>query len=224
MRILHLTDFHFHKPWFDWAAQAARDFDLVALTGDLLRCDASLPFDRQVAWVRAWIDAFPGRLAICSGNHDEPAGWLNGAARPAVTVDGGQMALGGWGFESVGWGHLPTAGGARQVALVHCPPEGTATAKSRKDGADWGDFELGELLRRGPVANRPRLILSGHLHAPLSWRHRVNGSWLLNPGVAAGGRVPRRIIIDLARQTAERKGPDVGAQHLTMSSVTKWWR
>ena len=34
MRILHCTDFHGNRRWFDWLAARAAEYDLVCLTGD----------------------------------------------------------------------------------------------------------------------------------------------------------------------------------------------
>lgn len=209
MRILHLTDFHFRQPWFAWAAKVAPDYDLVALTGDLLRCLGSSSTRTQTRWLKAWIAEFPGRLALCSGNHDEPADWLHAVSRPNLLVDGGHMHLGSWTIESVGWGKMPTMGGPRHITLIHCPPAQSATAISWYDGSDWGDFELGQWLATTPAQKRPRLILSGHEHTPLRWHDCLNGTWSFNPGIAIHGEVPRRIVIDLATGVAERLGPDI---------------
>jgi hypothetical protein len=36
MRILHVSDFHFNKRWFDWLATQAPECDLICHTGDFL--------------------------------------------------------------------------------------------------------------------------------------------------------------------------------------------
>ncbi|MBW7893747.1 MAG: metallophosphoesterase [Opitutaceae bacterium] len=206
MRILHVTDFHYHQPWFDWLSRNAVDFDAVALTGDLLDLSKREPIERQIAWVQHWIREFPGQLMICSGNHDalegDSAAWLARGATNKVLVDGQHLALGAWSFEAVGWGSLPSCGGENQIALVHCPPEQAETAIHLDEATDWGDFELHELLVRGPAALRPRLVLSGHVHRPRRWYHRFGRTWSFNPGVGVHREVPNHIELDLERGIA----------------------
>jgi predicted MPP superfamily phosphohydrolase len=36
MRILHVTDFHFRKHWFQWVEKVASNYDAVCFTGDFL--------------------------------------------------------------------------------------------------------------------------------------------------------------------------------------------
>jgi len=70
MKILHLSDLHLNRAWLEWAGQQAPHYDLVCVSGDLLDM-----FSRQVPLygmvvIKKWADEFPGRLALCSGNHD----------------------------------------------------------------------------------------------------------------------------------------------------------
>lgn len=224
MRILHVTDFHYHQPWFDWLSRNAANFDAVALTGDLLGLSKREPIDRQIAWVQHWIREFPGQLMICSGNHDvlegDSAAWLETAAREKVLVDGQHLALGAWSFEAVGWGLAPTRGGENQIALVHCPPEQAETAIHLDEATDWGDFELHELLVRGPAALRPRLVLSGHVHRPRRWFHKLGNSWSLNPGVGSDKSNPNHTVIDLARGIASWHCARVDAEFLKWAQLT----
>ena len=101
MRILHVSDFHYHHPWFDWLAAQAADYDAACLTGDLLDmlCLATTDGLRpQSKWVRGWLATWPAKtlLFVCSGNHDwwpksehvvdndREGGWLKKARRPTV--------------------------------------------------------------------------------------------------------------------------------------------
>lgn len=68
MRILLLSDLHFRADWYAWAAR--QKADLTAIAGDLVdgfHPDGLLP---QMVAIKKWADAFPGQLAISSGNHD----------------------------------------------------------------------------------------------------------------------------------------------------------
>jgi Icc-related predicted phosphoesterase len=70
MKILHLSDLHLNRTWLEWSKVQAPHYDLVCVSGDLLDM-----FSRQVPLygmvvIKEWADEFPGRLALCSGNHD----------------------------------------------------------------------------------------------------------------------------------------------------------
>ena len=208
MRILHVTDFHFHKPWFAWAKRAAAQYDAVAITGDLIDAASLTPAAEQVRWLTKWARNCPGRLLICRGNHDEQfAGlsphlqnWLHKMSSPFVTTDGTRVKIGKWNFECVGWGDVPQFGGPDCVALVHCPPSEARTAKAGPFWVDLGDFELGENLRTG--INAPWLVLSGHIHWSRNFADRVGESWSLNPGRGPVGFPPNHIVIDLEKSVA----------------------
>jgi len=66
-----LSDLHHRIDWFEWIADQAADFDIVAIGGDLLNgFDGLLP---QMEFVRNWADQMMvgcACLALASGNHD----------------------------------------------------------------------------------------------------------------------------------------------------------
>jgi predicted phosphodiesterase len=172
MRILHVTDFHFNKRWFDWLAAEAPDCDLICHTGDFLDVFANVPVPVQIRQVSRWLARVRRPMVFCSGNHD--------------------------------------------VLLRHAPPGGCATAVSKTDGQDWGDFELGEDLRSG-LLPAPDIVLSGHQHAPRSWHARCGAAVSFNPGFSAGSDVPNHIVLDLAarrRALWHVEGQPVGALDL----------
>lgn len=70
MKILQLSDLHLNNAWFEWASQHAREYDLICVSGDLLDMFARAGRFWGVLAVKDWVDAFPGNLALCSGNHD----------------------------------------------------------------------------------------------------------------------------------------------------------
>lgn len=210
MKILHVTDLHFHAPWFHWVSRQARDYDVVALSGDLLDRFNPTPRERQIAWVSAWLRQAEVPLVVCSGNHDEEeepdAGcpWLRACsiARTQLVTDRQLHRHGRWTFEAVPFGGLPLRGGEHHVVVTHLPPAGAPTAWLRSLDFEDGDLRLARHLKQ--TVERPRLILSGHVHDPRSWRARCGRLWSFNPGGApsAHPEVPHHIALDLAARTA----------------------
>ena len=212
MKILHLSDLHFHRPWFDWVRERAPDYDAVAIAGDLLGPESLANPRKQVRWVQSWIATFPRPLLLCSGNWDERdidlpedlEGWLGALSYPHVKTDGQTTQIGEWTIECVPWLQQPTLGGGRQLALVHCPPEGCATSIDAESGRDFGDFNLAENLRVGICA--PQIVLGGHVHNPVHWAARCGSTWSINPGVGQGidHRMPAAVAVDLDNGCATR--------------------
>lgn len=77
MKILHTTDLHFNKNWFEWIANQQNNFDVFCITGDFLD-DFK---EEQIDWLTNWMKNFKKPLFICSGNHDieelENEDWFN---------------------------------------------------------------------------------------------------------------------------------------------------
>jgi hypothetical protein len=75
---------------------------LCCFSGDLLDRfpNAATKLHDQTRWVRDWLKTYPGRLYICTGNHDwwpnpdhhldndAEGGWLRKARRPGLGIDG----------------------------------------------------------------------------------------------------------------------------------------
>ena len=70
MRILHLSDLHLNSAWLDWARLQAPEFNLVCVSGDLLDMFSREGPLQGMVKVKRWVQTFPGKLALCSGNHD----------------------------------------------------------------------------------------------------------------------------------------------------------
>lgn len=205
MRILHVTDFHYRKPWFDWLATEAPPCDLICFTGDLLDFFNKVP--AQIRQVAGWLARLKQPLLFCSGNHDVDAEagsdgeWLRNLHSPFAWGDNFTINLGGVTLASSGWETPCSLDRPVDVLLHHAPPGGCATSISTEDGQDWGDFELGEDLRSGllpPV----EIVLSGHQHAPGCWHTCCGAAVSLNPGLNAGAAVPNYIVLDLTRRRA----------------------
>jgi uncharacterized protein len=235
MRILHATDFHFNQRWYEWLTLQAGSFDACCLTGDLL--DMLRAFDSragvsltvQTRWVQDWMRAFPGRLFVCSGNHDEwsdgapmspyiQGGWLRLARRPgAVFVDNDTVVLEGYRFVCTPWAQIPEVDSSMpHIVLCHAPPEGTLV--SRDLGRESGDPEVARAIRELP---RGSLFLSGHVHDPKRWYARMNDTYCFNPGFNARAVAPNHIIIDTVTLVATFSGwgRDLGPIHLPKPST-----
>ena len=219
MTILHVTDFHFNQRWFDWLLHRAPPHDLTVMSGDLLDLASPTPHRQQIAWVSAWLSRYPRPLSVASGNHDlewhdgterwMPAYWLRFIANPHVWVDGQRVQLNGTSVLNVGCATRPK-GGEADVWVVHAGPAGSLVS-ARASGGDGGDPDLLPALER----HAPRLVLSGHVHDPMHWRHRDAATVFLNPGHLAQAEVPNHILVrtdDLsARFFSEALDPKAGA-------------
>ena len=213
MRLLHVSDFHFRKRWFDWTAAHANEFDLCCLSGDLLDmlADPHPSLATQIRWVSDWLSAFPGKLCVCSGNHDywrsderffdknAGSGWLLQQRRPGLLADGDAEVVGGHLFACKPWiGPVKLPAGHPVVLLAHGPPEGTVVSSDL--GQESGDFETTAIVAQ--LAEKS-IVLSGHVHNPHRWisAGRVT---IFNPGVAGPEQeVPNHIVIDLDHREAE---------------------
>ncbi len=70
LKILHTTDLHFNKNWFNWIAKQQENFDVFSISGDFLQSSKNEPLSEQIIWVTHWIKNFNKPLFVCSGNHD----------------------------------------------------------------------------------------------------------------------------------------------------------
>lgn len=203
MTILHVTDFHYNTRWFDWLLDKAPPHDLLAISGDLLDLTAATPHRRQIAWVSAWLNDYPRALCVCSGNHDlewdeeserwAPAYWLRDLVNPNVRIDGQRIVMDGLSVLSLGCTSRPK-GGRADVWVTHAAPSGTRVS-ARSVGTDGGDPELIAAVRR----HAPRLVLSGHVHDPVEWRHATPTTLYLNPGRSPNAAFPNHILVSTER-------------------------
>ncbi len=216
VKILHTTDLHFNRPWFDWVQTQAENYDLVCLSGDFLAVWSGQPTaEEQIAWVEDWLVSFLHRagsaLAVCSGNHDADA-WLAGLKMTRDTqfaTDGRSRFFGD-----------PTD--PASSCLVTCVPYSDPPIDSMSDGltlrqssplVPWialahvppneHEDEMGALME----ICAPDYILSGHLHempyeGKAGWfRTSATGqTCLLNPGATnvLNAAAPNHVIIDTA--------------------------
>lgn len=199
MNILHVTDFHFNKHWFDWLLHRAPAHDLVVMSGDMLDLATATPQRRQIEWVSAWLDDFPRPISVCSGNHDlewdsrserwKPAYWLREIVNPLVWTDGQRVELNGTSLLNIGCATRPKGGDA-DIWVVHAAPAKTLVS-ARATGGDGGDPDLNASIKR----YSPRLVFSGHVHDPAHWRQNLGGTLFFNPGYAPQAEIPNHILL-----------------------------
>jgi uncharacterized protein len=207
MTILHVTDFHFNKRWFDWLLRSAPAHDLLVMSGDMLNLSDATPHRKQIAWVSDWLNDYPKPMSVCSGNHDlewhdrmerwTPAYWLRYLSNPNVWTDGQRVELNGVSILNIGCTMRPKGGDA-DIWVVHAPPTKTLVA-ARADGGDGGDPDLLEPVRR----HAPKLVLSGHVHEPLHWRERGETTLFLNPGYSPNAEFPNHILVRTERMSSQ---------------------
>lgn len=207
MTILHVTDFHFNKTWFDWLLHSAPAHDLLVMSGNLLDRSRDTPHRRQIDWVSGWVREFPGALALCSGFHDlewdararswTPAYWLRDLSGPITWIDGQRVTLDNLSILSIGCTTQPK-GGVADVWVVNSPPAKTRVSM-HANGDDGGDLDLPAAVRR----HAPKLVLSGRVHDPARWCQLDGPTLYLNPGRNTHAPHPNHILVHTERMTSE---------------------
>lgn len=225
MRLLCLSDVHFHLPQMDWILDHAGEFDLVVLSGDHLQVGGRSELGVQVVVLSKYLVRVSRSTTVVasSGNHDldgpgdhgeQRAGWLVQAAGPSLVVDGQSLDVSDLRVTVCPWwdgprtralveSQLAAAAADRPVQWVwvyHSPPAGTrlCTTGSRY----FPDADLAEWIERW----RPDIVICGHIHqAPWvqggGWNDRLGETWVFNAGHQLGP-VPSHIVIDLEAGSA----------------------
>jgi Icc-related predicted phosphoesterase len=233
MRLLCVTDVHYHLPQLDWLLDQAGAVDVVVLPGDHLQVDGRTPLEAQVVVVTKYLRRLAQVTTVlaASGNHDldgpgpegeQHAGWLPSASGGRLFVDGQSVDLDGVRFTVCPWWDGPATRAAveaqlehaaadrpdRWVWVYHSPPAGTRLC--RTGTREYPDRDLAGWIDRW----QPDLVVCGHIHqAPWvdggGWIDRVGRTWVVNAGHQTG-REPSHVIVDLDAQTAQWFGvPDV---------------
>jgi len=207
MKLLHVTDFHGNRRWFQWVAGHAEEYDLIAFTGDFLDIFGTESLGVQARWITAWARALPRPLLWCEGNHDveskEPpvssGRWMTALPGAKVFSQSGHAEVLGQSFVRVDWrGAIPQLR-AGDILLAHASPHGTLTA-TNKEGGDNGDMDLGDALRSAVAA--PWMTFSGHVHDPMRWKDRCGATFSFNPRMGRNPAVPNYITVDTATRKA----------------------
>lgn len=191
MRILHITDLHFNKHWFEWIADQQKNYDVFCITGDFLEDSKEETLLEQIEWVTNWMKQFKKPLLICSGNHDieelENDDWFNHISN--VYSDNTIKTING-----IKFGCIPYIApdfyeyDECDVILYHLPPSHTKTAIHNETNEDWGDKELYRSIKNGVLT--PNILLCGHMHHPMDTIDNINNTSIYNTGVDKKKKTP----------------------------------
>ena len=198
LNILHTTDLHFNKQWFEWIANQQENYDVFCITGDFLNDSKDETLLEQIEWITIWMKLFKKPLFVCSGNHDieelENEDWLNKISN--VYSDNSIKIIDG-----IKFGCIPYIApdfidfDECNIILYHLPPSNTTTSTHNKTNKDWGDKELSKLLRKNILS--PKVLLCGHLHHPISTIDKINDITIYNTGVDKTNLIPNYHIIQI---------------------------
>jgi Icc-related predicted phosphoesterase len=200
MKILHTTDLHFNKIWFDWIKSQEDEFDIFCISGDFLESSKDETLLEQITWISNWICKFNKPLFVCSGNHDieelDNEDWLNKIDTSNFYADNTIKTI-----ENIQFGCYPYIGADGyyefdkcDVLITHVPPTNTKTSID-KDGNDWGDKALYNAIKNKIIS--PKIILCGHLHRPISTLDKINSTVIYNAGVNKKNETPCHHILEI---------------------------
>lgn len=225
MRILLVSDLHYTLRQLDFVVEAAPDFDVVVIAGDLLDISSPVEIDAQVVVVQRYLELLRDATTVVvgSGNHDltgpdangeQAALWMVDVRDAGIAADGASLLVGDTLVTVCPWWDGPigkdaveaqfAADAARRPArwvwVYHWPPLGSPTCWTGTK--HYGDPDLVAWIERFG----PDIVLAGHVHEPPfkpggSWHDRIGGTWVFNPGRQIGP-LPTRIELDLAAGTA----------------------
>lgn len=198
MKILHITDLHFNKKWFEWIVINENNYDIFCITGDFIDDSKIESIDEQISWLSNWMKNFKKPLFVCSGNHDieylENEDWLNKI--PNVYSDNSKKTING-----IKFGSIPYIASDFleyddcNIILYHLPPARTKTAIHEKTNSDLGDKELYRILKNKMIT--PKYILCGHMHYPVNFIDRINTTIISNPGSNNDKNIPNYLVINI---------------------------
>ena len=142
-----------------------------------------MTISRQAQEATAWLLSVETPSVVVSGDHDycsksshvavDPyaeAAWLRklGGQGKILAVDGESVLFPANRpqtlITALGWAQAPVWPSETEVLVAHAPPSGLFVAAEMRGGRDMGDIALRRVLR--DATQLPRLILSGHVHAP----------------------------------------------------------
>lgn len=200
MKILHTTDLHFNKKWFEWIEQQQNNFDIFCISGDFLESSKDETLKEQIEWITQRIKKFKKPLFTCSGNHDigelDDEKWLLNIDFSNYYSDNTIKTI-----ENVKFGCYPYIGADGyfefdecDVLITHVPPVKTKTS-IHKNGTDWGDKELYNAIKNKIIS--PKILLCGHIHKPLVTVDTLKNTTIFNPGVNVNSEMPEHHKIEI---------------------------
>jgi len=198
MKILHTTDLHFNKHWFEWIANQQKKYDIFCITGDFLEDRKEENLLEQIDWITHWMKSFKKPLFICSGNHDieelENEDWFNNISN--IYSDNTTKTI-----DDIKFGCIPYIAPEFDdfwncdVILYHLPPANTKTSKHKDTENDWGDKQFARYLKNGLL--KPKIVLSGHMHYPIATNDKIKTTMIYNPGVNKKSDIPNHLVIEV---------------------------
>jgi 3',5'-cyclic-AMP phosphodiesterase len=242
--VAHVSDTHFGNDVQDPGVRAGAVMDhllamdprpdLLVLSGDV--ADHGLA-DEYVA-ARAWLDRWPGPVAVCQGNHDVREAFVDGLRVPARSVvevggfrfvmldslidavDGERVDEGRLGEEQLAWlGDQLSVSAAPAFVVLHHPP--TAIGVELMDPIRLVD---GDALA-AVLARHPQVVatLVGHAHTMCAT------TFAARPLLIGGGVVSTVPLDDESLPVVWYDGPPSVALHLVDDAespprVTTHWR
>jgi len=200
LKILHTTDLHFNKKWFEWIEQQQNNFDIFCISGDFLESSKDETLKEQIEWITQRIKKFKKPLFTCSGNHDigelDDEKWLLNIDFSNYYSDNTIKTI-----ENVKFGCYPYIGADGyfefdecDVLITHVPPVKTKTS-IHKNGTDWGDKELYNAIKNKIIS--PKILLCGHIHKPLVTVDTLKNTTIFNPGVNVNSEMPEHHKIEI---------------------------
>jgi len=181
MNLGHFIDLHYNLEWFEWILKHQKTFDLICITGDFLDTSLNIPIDEQITFVSHWLNKFSTKVIVCSGNHDLDEfvddSWLNNITN--VYGNGSILRVGDFKIGSLGYFEDEYYNyDDCDILLTHVPPFKTNTSTDKNTLKDCGNRELHWAIKNKII--RPKIILSGHIHMPISNEHTIFSTQIYN--------------------------------------------
>lgn len=205
MNVIITSDLHGRWEWYSWLAR--QQVDLIVIAGDLidlLGCD-----EQEIDLCVAFLACFQSPVAVCSGNHDNPAVWFPRLEPLKILCDGqskiyGKLLVTCLPFEEADYGANDATLGAAQkraeqrswLVVHHDPPCGTSV----------GGNDASTQILRQIKQYRPQYLASGHWHKQPyvgRWCCRSGATICFNAGqpeIHAQGSRPNCIYLDISGQ------------------------
>ncbi|NJK93021.1 MAG: phosphohydrolase [Blastochloris sp.] len=205
MKLLIVSDLHYHLHQYDWMLAEAPHYDAVIVAGDLLDLGSSVQQDIQMVVVERYLQKIQKLRPVltASGNHDfgsqageglgsAAAFWMEALEDVGVPSDGHCVSLGDGAKVSLcRWWQDERErdqvyaqllrdreqAGEKWFWVHHVPPDGTPLS--------WtGKKHMGEAILNDWILElQPDLVFCGHIHrAPFT----SEGSWQIQLGKTRG--------------------------------------
>jgi len=198
LKILHTSDLHFNG--FKWIESQQHKYDIFCISGDFLDSSKDETLTEQIVWITQWIKNFKKPLFTCSGNHDfgddYNEGWLSSIDTDNYYSDNSIKTIENIKFGCIPYFYMDEYDEFEKcdVIITHEPPSNTKTSID-ENGKDWGNRDLSSALKYKIL--KPKIILCGHIHKPISTFDRLDEIKIYNTGVGDNLEIPNYHIVEL---------------------------